>query len=63
MADGSDLASGGLPRSPAAESQGVEVLAEPVADERLYVVVRTQCGGGEGDTRATASRSRQLRRT
>jgi hypothetical protein len=39
------------PRPSAVESQGVAALAEPVADERLYVVVLTQCGGGEGDTR------------
>lgn len=39
------------PTSPAADSQGVEALAEPVADERLYVLVRTQCAGGEGEAR------------
>ena len=38
------------PRPSAAESRGVAALAEPVADERLYVVVLTRCGG-EGDTR------------
>jgi hypothetical protein len=42
----------GLPalRSSAVESQGVAALAEPVADERLYVVVRTQCAGDDGET-------------
>jgi hypothetical protein len=38
------------PRSSAVESQGVAALAEPVADERLYVVVRTQCDGDDGPT-------------
>ena len=43
------------PRSSAVESQGVAALAEPVADERLYVVARTQCAGGEDDTRVDVS--------
>jgi hypothetical protein len=38
------------PRPSAAESRGVAALAEPVADERIYVVVLTQCAG-DGDTR------------
>lgn len=38
-------------RPSAAESQGVAALAEPVADERIYVVVVTYCAGGGGDTR------------
>jgi hypothetical protein len=38
------------PRPSAAESQGVAALAEPAADERLYVVVRSQCAGDDGET-------------